>query len=75
MTKTANRGKITFTNEEKLLTRGFLFACTSKTEEECFNKMAFATEKTYGPIVIRIREGDIVFLNNIDTDVIYGVYM
>ncbi len=61
-------------NNEKVLTRGFLFACTSDTEEECFNRKVFATEKAYGPIVIRIRKGDLLFLNNIDTDVIYGVF-
>ena len=61
-------------NDEKVLTRGFLFACTSKTEEECFNRSLFATEKAYGPIVIRIRKGDLLFLNNVDTDVIYGVF-
>jgi len=59
---------------EKVLTRGFLFACTSDTEEECFNRMLFATEKAYGPIVIRVRKSDLLFLNNIDTDVIYGVF-
>ena len=36
--------------------------------------MVFATEKAYGPIVIRIRKGDLLFLNNIDADVIYGVF-
>ena len=68
------RKEIMLRNEEKVLTRGFLFACTSNTEEECFNRMLFATEKAYGPIVIRIRKGDLLFLNNIDTDVIYGVF-
>ncbi|MBU2608907.1 MAG: methyltransferase domain-containing protein [Chloroflexi bacterium] len=61
-------------NEEKALTRGFLFACTSDTEEECFNRMLFATEKAYGPIVIRIRKGDLLFLNNMDTDVLHGIF-
>jgi len=60
---------------EKVLTRGFLFACTKDTEDECFNRMVFATEKAYGPIVIRIRKCDLLFLNNIDTDMIYDIYM
>ena len=68
------RKEIMLRNEEKVLTRGFLFACTSDTEEECFNRMLFATEKAYGPIVIRIRKGDLLFLNNIDADVMYGVF-
>lgn len=58
----------------EVLTRGFLFACTRATEEECFNRMLFATEKAYGPIVSRVRKGDLLFLNNVDTDVIYGVF-
>ena len=59
---------------EKVLTRGFLFACTKNTEEECFDRMVFATEKAYGPIVMRIRKGDLLFLNNIDTDILYGAF-
>lgn len=72
--KTDNKTRMAGLIEEQVLKRGFLFACTKDTEEECFNRMLFATEKTYGPIVIRIRQGDLLFLNNIDTDVIYGVF-
>jgi SAM-dependent methyltransferase len=36
--------------------------------------LLFGTEKAYGPIVIRIRAGDLLFLNNIDTDVLHGVF-
>lgn len=61
-------------SELMLLRRGFLFACTNASEDECLNKLLLATEKTYGPIVIRIRKGDILFLNNIDTNVLYGVF-
>ena len=58
---------------EKLI-RGFLFACTNKSEAECLNSLLFATDKLYGPIVNRIRKGDLLFLNNIDTDILYGVF-
>ena len=58
---------------ERLL-RGFLFACTNKSEAECLGELVFATEKFYGPVVIRIRRGDLLFLSNIDTDTIYGVF-
>ena len=54
--------------------RGFLFACTNQSEEECLNKLLFATGRSYGPVVIRIREGDLIFLNNIDTDTLFGVF-
>lgn len=60
--------------EEEVLKRGFLFACTDKSEGECLDRLLFATGKFYGPVVIRIRKGDILFLNNIDTDVLYGAF-
>jgi len=60
--------------DREQLIRGFLFASTRKTEEECFKKMLFGTEAFYGPIVIRIRKGDLLFLNNLDTNNLYGVF-
>ncbi|MBI2857678.1 MAG: DNA methylase [Chloroflexi bacterium] len=57
-----------------MLKRGFLFACTNKSESECLAGLVFGTEKTYGPVVIRIRHGDIIFLNNVETDVLHGAF-
>jgi SAM-dependent methyltransferase len=56
------------------LIRGFIFACTNKSEVECLERSLFATDKVYGPIVMRIRKGDLLFLNNIDTDILHGVF-
>ena len=56
------------------LIRGFLFACTDKTEKECFERSLFGTERSYGPIVIRVRKGDLLFLNNLNSNVLYGVF-
>ncbi|MBS7614524.1 hypothetical protein KEJ18_02165 [Candidatus Bathyarchaeota archaeon] len=56
------------------LKRGFLFACTNKTEKECFERLLFGAERTYGPVVIRIRKGDLLFLNNLSTDVLIGIF-
>jgi len=56
------------------LIRGFIFACTEKSEAECLERSLFATDKVYGPIVARIREGDLLFLNNMDTDMLHGVF-
>ena len=56
------------------LIRGFLFACTQETEDKCLNNLLFASDKVYAPIVIRVRKGDLLFLNNLDTDVLYGVF-
>lgn len=60
-------------NKEQLI-RGFLFACTEKTQDECFKRLLFGADKAYAPIVIRVREGDLLFLNNLNTNVIYGVF-
>jgi len=35
--------------------------------------MLLGTDRTYGPVVIRIRKGDLLFLNNLDTDNLHGV--
>jgi len=60
-------------NGEQLI-RGFIFVSTRKTEAECFERMLFGTEKFYGPIVIRIRKGDLLFLNNLDTNTLSGAF-
>lgn len=60
-------------NKEQLI-HGFIFYCTNKTEKECFERSLFGTEKAYGPIVIRIRKGDILFLNNLNSNSLYGVF-
>lgn len=54
--------------------RGFLFACTDKTEKEFFERMLAGTNKVYGPIVMRIRKGDLIFIHNLDSDRLYGVF-
>ena len=54
--------------------RGFILACTSKSEQECFDRMLFATNKLYGDNVLRIKRGDLLFLLNLDTDTLYGTF-
>ncbi len=63
-----------YDNGEGEIIRGFIFACTQKTEQECLSKRLFVTDRVYGPIVIRIRKGDLLFLNNLDKNVLYGVF-
>ena len=60
--------------EENKPIRGFIFTTSTKTEAECFERQLFGTDKIYGPVVIRIRKGDLLFLVNIDTDIMYGVF-
>lgn len=54
---------------------GFIFACTNKSEKECLEKLTFATNKAYGHKVFSIKDGDYVFLYNLDTDVLYGTFI
>lgn len=60
-------------NNESLI-RGFVFTCTDKTEKECFDRSLIGTTKVNGPVVIRVRKDDLMFLHNLDSDVLYGVF-
>jgi hypothetical protein len=66
--------KLTDSEKRTQLVRGFIFACGESTEAECLTRMLFGTDRTYGPVVIRIRKGDLLFLNNLDTDNLQGVF-
>lgn len=65
--------KLIETKEDKPI-RGFIFTCSNKTEAECFERQLFGTGIAYDPVVIRIRKGDLLFLVNLDTDIIYGIF-
>jgi DNA modification methylase len=54
---------------------GHIFACTSKSEQECFNRMLFATNHIYGENVLKVKKGDFLFLLNFDTDTLYGTFL
>jgi DNA modification methylase len=53
---------------------GYIFACTSKSEKECFDRMLFATNRVYGESVLKIKKGDLLFLLNLDTDTLHGTF-
>ncbi|MEP0824169.1 MAG: methyltransferase domain-containing protein [Nitrososphaera sp.] len=53
---------------------GHIFACTSKSERECFDRMLFAAGRIYGENVLKIKKGDLLFLLNLDTDTLYGTF-
>ncbi|MGQ9465196.1 MAG: DNA methyltransferase [bacterium] len=56
-------------------TKAHIFACTRKSEKECLEKMLFATSKIYEEKVYQVKKGDHLFLLNLDTDVLYGVFI
>lgn len=54
--------------------RGHIFACTSKTEKECLDRMLFATGRLYGERVLAIKKGDPLFLLNLENDTMHGAF-
>src|SRR5215212_3851878 len=54
---------------------GHIFACTHKSEQECFDRMLFATSRVYGENVLKIKRGDLLFLLNLDTNTLYGTFL
>jgi len=53
---------------------GHIFACTRKSEKECFDRMLFATSRVYGESVLKIKKDDLLFLLNLETDTLYGTF-
>lgn len=60
--------------QETAVRKGHIFACTGKTEKECFERMLFSTNKVYAERVFHVKKDDVLFLLNIDTDVLHGVF-
>jgi DNA modification methylase len=54
--------------------RGYVFACTKKSQKECFDRMLFSTNKLYEDKVLGVKKGDLLFLLNIDSHVLYGAF-
>jgi DNA modification methylase len=54
--------------------KGYVFACTNVSQDECFKRLLFGSSKVYGAAAMRVRKGDFLFLWNLDSDVLYGVF-
>ncbi|MCW4010045.1 MAG: hypothetical protein NWF05_05440 [Candidatus Bathyarchaeota archaeon] len=52
----------------------YVFVCTNKTEKACFKQKLFGTVSRYLPIVLKVKQGDKLFLYNLDSDILYGVF-
>jgi len=56
------------------LFHGIVFACTSSTESESFKRLLFGTHRVYAPGAMRVKRGDLLFLLNLDSDLLHGVF-
>jgi len=54
--------------------RGFIFACTNRSEKECLSNLIFATNRAYGYKVFAAKKNDYLFLYNLDSDTLYGCF-
>jgi len=54
--------------------RGVIVACTQKSFKILLESRVFCTGRAYGNKLMVVREGDIVFLYNLDNDTIYGPF-
>jgi DNA modification methylase len=53
---------------------GYIFACTAKSEKECFDRKLFGTGKLHGESVLNVKKDDLLFLLNLDSDTLYGPF-
>jgi DNA modification methylase len=51
-----------------------VFACTNSTQDECFKRLLFGSNKVYAATAIRVKKGNFLFLWNLDSDLLYGVF-
>ena len=49
------------------------FVCKLETEGECFLRRLFGDVESYAKEK-QVKKGDILFLHNIDTDILYGPF-
>jgi DNA modification methylase len=51
-----------------------IFVCTNKTEQECLQRMLFGTSKLYADDALAVKSGDLLFLLNVNSNVLYGIF-
>jgi len=67
--------KIIYQARVDVKVKGYIFACTRKSEGECLTRMLFATNKLFEDKVLQVKKGDFLFLLNLDTDKLYGLFV
>ena len=56
------------------MAKGFIFKCTNKSESECFERSLFGTDRLAGDEVLSLESGDKLFLLNVETNKLGGVF-
>ncbi len=51
-----------------------IFVSSNKTESECLQRMLFGTGKLYAADALAVKTGDIVFLLNVNSDKLHGIF-
>ena len=74
MIRSSSRSAIMEEIQQASSLRGYVFACTEKSQKECFDRMLFSTNKLYEDKVLGVKKGDLLFLLNIDSHVLYGAF-
>jgi len=54
--------------------KGFIGVCTNDTQQECFDRMLFGSIRSWLDKVRQVRKGDIGFLFNLNTNVLFGIF-
>ena len=57
-----------------LITKSFVFACTNSSQNECFERLLFGSSKVNGAVAMRVKKGDFLFLWNLDSDLLFGMF-
>ena len=60
--------------KNKPIFRGEVLSCTDSSEEECLRRLLFATNKVYAPGFLRIKQGFFLFLFNLNSQKLYGIF-
>jgi DNA modification methylase len=54
--------------------KSYVFACTNTSQDECLRRLLFGSSRVYGAAAMRVKKGDFLFLWNLDSDFLYGVF-
>jgi DNA modification methylase len=54
--------------------KSHIFVSTDKTEPECLQRMLFGTNKLHSDDVMATKAGDLLFLLNVNSDVLHGIF-